>query len=193
MELEIYESELADYSLQDSPFYEANTPIIFGLTAAQNLFASTNTATMVDALNLSSKKSSMMMSTKCQSLKLAYECTANGSDGIGKTNVGLQFNNSSESPSKKRCDSTDRFYLTKTMDLDANATETAMNQQPKKKRKCVSFLPNYVQVSQLFYLIRLYVWAHRTRFFFSHALSARHVPSCTDGRLWCEWSQCQFD
>lgn len=149
MELEIYESELADYSLQDSPFYEANTPIIFGLTASSSIFASNNSAAMVDALNLSAKKSSIMMSAKCQSIKLAFECSSsNGSDG--HTNI----TNTTDLSPKKRCsESTERFYSTTTTDLDRNATDS--NMHPKKKRKCVSFLPNLVQVNQIYFKNRI--------------------------------------
>lgn len=153
MELEIYESELADYSLQDSPFYEASTPIIFGSSASVSEFATINAASMVDALNLSSKKTSMMMSAKCHSLKLAFErsTTANM---IDRANDGQSSIESDDITAKKRCQVDDRFYATKGTDLDSNATER--NAQPKKKRKCVSFQPNFVQVN---YIIRLYhVW-----------------------------------
>lgn len=144
MEFEIYESELADYSLQDSPFYEANTPIIFGLTTnSTSVFASNRSASMVDALNLSAKKTSMMMSTKCQSLKSAF----NGNT-IGKSiEAQLNINDATSTPSKKRTETMDRFFNEKRMDVDKNGTDS--NLQPKKKRKCVSFLPNYVQVSTL--------------------------------------------
>lgn len=169
MEFEIYESELADYSLQDSPFYEANTPIIFG-SSAQSIFASNNSASMVDALNLSSKKSSIMMSAKCQSHKLgAYERTTNG-NAIGKTIDGID---APDTPSKKhRSESTERFYSTKNADLDTNATEN--NIQPKKKRKCVSFLPtNYVQVHFL-YLKILFFCVFIIFVFRSHLRSNRN-------------------
>lgn len=156
MEFEIYESELADYSLQDSPFYEANTPIIFGLTSTQSIFATNNSASMVDALNLSSKKSSIMMSAKCQSHKLSYERTING-NAIGKGIDGQTYiNDAPDTPSKKRGETAERFYSIKNnADLDTNATEN--NIQPKKKRKCVSFLPtNYVQVNiQYFFVFAL--------------------------------------
>lgn len=148
MEFETYESELADYSLQDSPFYESSTPIIFGLTATPGVFASNHTASMVDALNLSAKKSSsMMMSAKCQSLKLAFERATN-SNGIGKcsdspiTNINDAINISS----KKLFEANDRFFSNKSIDPDRSATEDTM--QPKKKRrKCVTFLPNCVEVN----------------------------------------------
>lgn len=155
MEFEIYESELADYSLQDSPFYEANTPIIFGST--QSILASNNSASMVDALNLSSKKSSIMMSTKCQSHKLAYERTANG-NANGKRIDGHSnhINDTPDTPSKRRNETAERFYSMKHTDLDINA-ET--NIQTKKKRKCVSFLPtNYVQVNSYFILFFFFFW-----------------------------------
>lgn len=180
MEFETYESELADYSLQDSPFYEANTPIIFGLTAStQNIFASNNSTSMVDALNLSPKKfttsSSIMMSsaaTKCQSLnKLAFERSTN-TNLIGKCNnndgpISINNGDAIGSSSKKRSadEMADRFYSLKNTDLVTNnttvgviavaaaaanatavTTNTETNMQTKKKRKCVSFLPNYVQV-----------------------------------------------
>lgn len=145
MEFEIYESELADYSLQDSPFYEASTPIIFGLTATQNLFATTHSASM-DALNLSSKKSSIMMSTKFQPHKLAFERTTNGGH-IGKmSDSRSNINDFADTPLKKSSETADRFYSIKTADLDRNATK--INTQPKKK-KCVSFLPNFVQVNYI--------------------------------------------
>lgn len=156
MEFEIYESELADYSLQDSPFYEANTSIIFGLTAAASqagVYGSNHhhsTASMVDALNLTAKKSSMkMISTKCQqqqqSLKsLAFERTPINGLGLSK------LNNDSIGDgvlSKKSRSETmaDRFYADKRIDVDRNGCNNDHN-QPKKKRKCVSFLPNLVQV-----------------------------------------------
>lgn len=150
MEFEIYESELADYSLQDSPFYESSTPIIFGLTANPTIagvFASNNSASMVDALNLSSKKSSIMMSAKCQSLKLAFERTSN-SNGIGKCNDsrGNINDSTNDSPTKKHFATDDRFFSTKTMHLNRSATD-----QSKKERKRVSFLPNCVEVSYIMY------------------------------------------
>lgn len=151
MEFEIYESELADYSLQDSPFYEASTPIIFDLTTTPTIasvFAANNPTSMVDAINLSAKKSSMMMSTKCQSLKLAFERTTNAS-AIGKgSDTQSNLNNLIDTSSKKRCDTANRFYSDKGADLDTNTTDS--NMQPKKKRKCVSFLPNYVQVNFIY-------------------------------------------
>lgn len=154
MEFENYESELADYSLQDSPFYEANTPIIFGLTTnSTSVFASNRTTYMVDAMNLSAKKSSIMMSTKCQSLKSAFERTTNGT-AIGKSiDSHSNINDASNSPSKKRCDTNDRFFTDKNIDLHRNGTESSL--QPKKKRKCVSFLPNYVQVTVYVVLVTL--------------------------------------
>lgn len=153
MEFEIYESELADYSLQDSPFYEANTAIIFGLTTSSQTSVyglnhhNHSTASRVDALNLTSRKSSLkMMSTKCQqqqSLKsLAFERSPTNGIGLAKTidasDAVILKKSRSETMS-------DRLYADKRMDADKNG-DNSDNLQPKKKRKCVSFLPNYVQV-----------------------------------------------
>lgn len=153
MEFEIYESELADYSLQDSPFYEANTPIIFGLTTTSQTSAygsnyHRSTVSMVDALNLTSKKSSMkMMSTKSQqqqSLKSAFERAPTNGIGLTKTNDSSDAVLSKKSRSETM---SDRLYADKCIDMDRNNGD---NLQPKKKRKCVSFLPNYVQVVGVF-------------------------------------------
>lgn len=166
MEFEIYESELADYSLQDSPFYEANTPIIFGLTTSSQTSAygsnhhrhhhHHSTASKVDGLNLMSKKSSMkMMSTKCQqqqSLKsLAFERSP--TNGIGSTKT-IDAGNSIISKKSRSETMTDRLYAEKRVDVDRNGCNSD-NVQPKKKRKCVSFLPNFVQVRVFLLLILL--------------------------------------
>lgn len=158
MEMEIYESELADYSLQDSPFYEANTPIIFGLTTASQTSAYGSNqhhhhhsiASKVDGLNLTLKKSSMkMMSTKCQqqqsSLKsLAFERSPTNGIGLAKT---IDANDSVISKKSRSETMAERLYADKCMDADRNSCSSD-HVQPKKKRKCVSFLPNFVQVRQ---------------------------------------------
>lgn len=156
MEFEIYESELADYSLQDSPFYEASTPIIFGLTTASQASAygshhhhhhHHSIASKVDGLNLTTKKSSLkMMSTKCQqqqTLKsLAFERSSTNGIGLAKT---IDANDSAISKKSRSDTMADRLYADKRMDADRNGCN-GDNVQPKKKRKCVSFLPNFVQV-----------------------------------------------
>lgn len=165
MEFEIYESELADYSLQDSPFYEASTSIIFGITTtttSQTTVYGSNhhhsAASMVDALNLTAKKSALkMMSTKCQqqqhSLKsLAFERSPSNGIGLSKTNDDA----GDTILSKKSRGETiaNRHYGDKRMDTDRDGCNSD-NMQPKKKRKCVSFLPNYVQVRIVYYLLAI--------------------------------------
>lgn len=143
MEFEIYESELADYSLQDSPFYEA-TPIIFGLSNNSTSVFGSNRFASMDALNLSAKKSSMMISTKNQSLKTSFERSTNGNT-IGKSiDTHSNLSNAGLIASKKCFEIDDRCFNDKKMAMDKNRSDSTI--QPKKKRKCVSFLPNYVQV-----------------------------------------------
>lgn len=139
MEFETYESELADYSLQDSPFYEASTPIIFNLTstsAGSGVFVTNGTTSMADPLNLSSKKSA---SVKCQSYK--FERMSNHSDD-GTT---YKLNGNNNSSLNKNCEYADGIYPKEGIDLHTNSGNG--NTQIKKKRKCVTFLPNDVQVS----------------------------------------------
>lgn len=123
MDLENYESDLADLTLQDSPFYEAATPMIFDLSmsAASGLNV---TGVTVSGGKLSGKGASSSMNMISNNM-----VEHNGING--HVNV-LQLGNV---PAYGYVSSYD-------------------NGPPKKKnRKCVSFLPNYIQVS--FWLLTL--------------------------------------
>lgn len=166
MEFETYESELADYSLQDSPFYEASTPIIFDLTTTSTVgtFVSNRTTSMADALNLSSKKkaSSIMMSTLCQSLKLELENSANNersneNAAINRSNQIIKHNHLHGNLTinhKHFTGHTDALYSTENMNFGNTNSDT------KKKRKCVTFLPNYVQVIIKLFVIVCYCFVY---------------------------------
>lgn len=90
-----------------------------------------------------------MMSTKCQqqqSLKsLAFERSPTHGLGLAKT---IDASDSIISKKSRSDNMTDRLYAEKHMDADKNGCN-GDNVQPKKKRKCVSFLPNFVQVRVL--------------------------------------------
>lgn len=125
MDLETYESQIADYSLQDSPFYEASTPMVFDLS--------------ISAMN---------------SLMAANGCVASHS-GMGGAGAGdAATSNGLTMPSLQ----TGLLKRSKMMPNPINlSVNNMMRDDPangnangatgmKKKRKCVTFLPNYVQV-----------------------------------------------
>lgn len=125
MDLETYESQIADYSLQDSPFYEPSTPTVFDLSIA--------------AMN---------------SLMAANGCVASHSGMAGAG--GAASSNGLTMPSME----TGLLKRTKMMPNPINLSANNMMRGGcgadgsaggasgmKKKRKCVSFLPNYVQVT----------------------------------------------
>lgn len=117
MDLENYESDLADLTLQDSPFYEATTPMIFDLSmsAANGLNA---TGATVSGGKLSGKGASNSM-----------DMTNNGTHSRNGNNGHVNV---------LRLDNVPGYGYASSYD----------NGPPKKKnRKCVSFLPNYIQVS----------------------------------------------
>lgn len=152
MEFETYESELADYSLQDSPFYEASTPIIFNLSstsAGSSVIVTNGSSSMADALNLTSKKSSMLMTAKCQTFKFDRLSNSDRFSDHGQSNDEQTFNNkgNNNSSSMKNCENADGIFPKDSIDLDNSGNG---NTQTKKKRKCVTFLPNYVQVSEYY-------------------------------------------
>lgn len=151
MEFETYESELADYSLQDSPFYEASTPIIFNLSttsAAANLIARNGATSMADALNLSSKKSSMLMSAKCQTFKYERDRFSDCTSSSSNDEQFHKHNGNNNLSSIKNCEQSNGIY-SKVENIDLNDSNSINNgnNPTKKKRKCVTFLPNYVQVN----------------------------------------------
>lgn len=158
MEFETYESELADYSLQDSPFYEACTPIIFNLSttsAAANLIVPNRAASMADALNLSSKKSSMLMSAKCQSFKYERDRYSDCTSSSSNDEQFNKHNGNNNLSSIKNCEHSNGIY-TKVEHIDLNDSNSINNGNSlKKKRKCVTFLPNCVQVN-IHHIILIY-------------------------------------
>lgn len=153
MEFETYESELADYSLQDSPFYEATTPIIFDLsvTSTANAITVNGSTSTADNILLSKKSSiSSIMATKSQLLKTSFERKMiddrSNESASSNAHSGL-YGGDGDLSLKKHCDIVDGLYPIGCVNLITH--DNTDNSQPKKKRKCVSFLPNYVQVSNL--------------------------------------------
>lgn len=140
MDLENYEADLADYSLQDSPFYEANTPMIFDLSVSA-------VNSILGAHSGKGKSVMMLKSTINESASVtdgphynnnnnnnalngsAYN--GNSSNGIGTIN---HMNNNSSGNINEAVSNADNLM---------SASRGTAN---KKKRKCVTFLPNYVQV-----------------------------------------------
>lgn len=139
-----YEAQLADYSLQDSPFYEANTPIFFNLstTSAAIAYSATRSAAMTDALNLTAKK---MMREAGGRAPI---------DGADHSNESLKAMTADGVDIKPFGMASGLFAADNRMHGGASAATPAahgtdVNGAPaKKKRKCVTFLPNYVQVSE---------------------------------------------
>lgn len=146
-----YEAQLADYSLQDSPFYEASAPIIFDLSATSAHAYSTNRSapTMTDALNLTSKRtSSLMMSSLCQIIRSGSAADTNIDE---RDNVADLSNNKSIKATGDGNDikafGINSSLYTSDSDMNRALNNGNINGAPaKKKRKCVTFLPNYVQV-----------------------------------------------
>lgn len=138
MDLESYEADLADLTLQDSPFYEAATPMIFDLS----------------------------MSTVNSMLMTGASMAHNGGKSMGKgaanmienNNVHVNGNHGSHIINHHH----DGAITAGGGGIGANSGgsivhngggvhggyNSAFDSEPpkKKNRKCVSFLPNYVQV-----------------------------------------------
>lgn len=153
MDLETYESDLADYSLQDSPFYEASRPMIFDLSmsAVNNLMASTVAS--------GSGKGALMLKTSTTSI------ASNANDQAH--NYSTPSSNERNEAQSMRYDLVHRSGMIgipignkgnrvapEPLELTANTSgsmgtpmSTNGPEPTKKKRKCVSFLPNYVQVN----------------------------------------------
>lgn len=152
MEFETYESELADYSLQDSPFYEANPPIIFDLsvTATAGTIAGSGSTSMVDDIVLSKKSSitSIMATKSHSSLKTSFadDKSNESATSNNNSNAGSVTSDSDQSSKRHHRDIADGLYPILSVNLNTSSHTDNDNPQPKKKRKCVSFLPNYVQV-----------------------------------------------
>lgn len=147
MELEIYEAELADYSLQDSPFYEADTPIIFdySMSAQTNLISAANLAAK-NGLKLA--HSTIFQQNGCDQTGNSFI----GSDGIscgsGSSGGSLNSFNVMSNGIENGCNGTNS--TNNASGILGSGLASGSGSGKKKNRKCVSFLPNYVQVS--FYL-----------------------------------------
>lgn len=160
-----YEATLADYSLQDSPFYEANTPIFFNLssTSAAIAYSATRSAAMTDALNLTAKK--MMRDGSCRT----------STDGGDHSNESLKMT-AADGGDRKPFGMANGLFSADSMNGTATAATAAthnadINGAPaKKKRKCVTFLPSYVQVSEC-------GTTHAPQ-------SAHNVPFATTTKVW---------
>lgn len=155
MDLETYESDLADYSLQDSPFYEASHPMVFDLSmSAINSLMAADVASNTGKNALMSKMSTTNHSMNANAMPNNYTTTStngqNGHRSNGDTQ-SMRFDMSHRHgqigiPNGNNCNRVAPVPL----ELNANtSTNTPNGTEPtKKKRKCVSFLPNYVQVSE---------------------------------------------
>lgn len=160
MDLETYESDLADYSLQDSPFYEASHPMIFDLSmSAVNSLMATNVASGSGkgALMLkqsSSSSSSTSHATDAIGMPTNYS-TSSSTNGRNET-TSMRFE-MSHRPNMIGRPSGNKGVRIAPVPLELIANTSASLTTPmstngqmeptKKKRKCVSFLPNYVQVN----------------------------------------------
>lgn len=162
MDLETYESDLADYSLQDSPFYEASRPMVFDLSmSAINSLMAADVASGSGKNAFMLKMSTTNHATHTNGMSSIYTTSAtnapNGHRSNGETQsmrfdmshrhgiIGIPNGNNSNRVAPVP------------LELTANtSTNTANGPEPsKKKRKCVSFLPNYVQVSDPMHIRRL--------------------------------------
>lgn len=154
MELEIYEAELADYSLQDSPFYEADTPIIFdySMSAQRNIAAG----------SLGGKNHFKLSSLSASFKQNPFERIAgsggggfSGSDSMDSGSSRNSFNaaaNSIEDAGHATDNEIINGYLAgggvaSNSSGGCNGGVLVNGGSKKKNRKCVTFLPNYVQVS----------------------------------------------
>lgn len=140
-----YEAQLADYSLQDSPFYEANTPVFFNLSFSSAAEHSENrTSNMIGALNLASKRalSPIASSTSLPSGKMRLPTTAGANGDRG--NASFKQLIDGDIDTRKQFNITSNLCSTESINGATN-----IGAPSKKKRKCVTFLPNYVQVKYL--------------------------------------------
>lgn len=158
MDLETYESDLADYSLQDSPFYEASRPMIFDLSmSAINSLMAANVASGSGKNALMLKVSTANHATDTTSMPTNYSTSStsgrneHGTDNIASMRFDMSHRNGIIGVP---CANNSNRVAPAPLDISANASATSSaamtangSEQTKKKRKCVSFLPNYVQVS----------------------------------------------
>lgn len=115
LEIENYEADLADFQLQDSPFYEAPT-----------------TAFVFDSSMTSLNRLSFSGPTSVSAGKLSGKGAANMAENSGTRGI-IGASSVHEN----------------TLELSSSFGFTSKFDEPpkKKNRKCVRFLPNYVQVS----------------------------------------------
>lgn len=154
MDLETYESDLADYSLQDSPFYEASRPMVFDLS-----MSGINSLMAADVASGSGKNAFML---KMSTSNHATTVNAMPSNYTTTSTNGQNGHRSNGETQSMRFDMSHRHGIIGIpngnnsnrvapipLELTANTSSNAANgsEPTKKKRKCVSFLPNYVQVS----------------------------------------------
>lgn len=156
MDLETYESDLADYSLQDSPFYEASHPMFFDLSmAAVNNLMNGNAASGSGKNARIGKGSTTNHVTNINAMPANYSMSsATNSNGRStdkptamRFDASLNRHNATGAPYRNG----GQRNAPTPLELTVSSTEIrpmdADGPQPtKKKRKCVTFLPNYVQV-----------------------------------------------
>lgn len=189
MDLETYESDLADYSLQDSPFYEASRPMIFDLSmSAVNSLMATNVASGSGKGTLMLKVSTTSHAADTNSMSTNYATSS--TNGRNETTsmrfdmshrhgiIGIPNGNNSHRTAPVPLELTANTSSTLSAPMPANGPEPT-----KKKRKCVSFLPNYVQVNiplQFILFIQLNLYLSLARLSIIFLLRQRHCQSITN-------------
>lgn len=139
MDLESYEADLADLTLQDSPFYEAATPMIFDLSMSTvNSMLMTGASMAHNGGKSMGKGAANMIENNnghvngnhgSHIINHHQDGATAGGGGIGANSGGNMVNNAGG--------------------VHGGYTAAFDSEPPRKKnRKCVSFLPNYVQVSR---------------------------------------------
>lgn len=144
MDLESYEADLADLTLQDSPFYEAATPMIFDLS-----MSTINNMLMTGASMAHNGGKSMGKGTA--NMIENNNVHNNGNNG----NNGNHMHNVSHHQDGASAGGAGAGGVAGCGSVGSNENgayggyASVFDSEPprKKNRKCVSFLPNYVQVS----------------------------------------------
>lgn len=137
MDLENYEAELADYSLQDSAFYESAEPINFNIAAINSVVAAVTSSSLFKLTN-SSKMEQLHPMNGAINGNSNNENTIDG----GRVTIKKEIIKDYDDLAQGNDESNSGIY-------NWNSSKTAINgcdPQIKKKKKCVSFLPRYVQV-----------------------------------------------
>lgn len=139
LEIENYEADLVDFQLQDSPFYESPNPAFIFDTAMQsfNRLTGGSAPSPVSAGKLSGKAAGQMNGNDYGGTR----GTNNNNNNNNNENINNNRNEFGNGSNNYNDDNV-------AQDLSPFRFSKTFDDPPKKKnRKCVSFLPNLVEVS----------------------------------------------